>query len=97
MDIVELKAVDLRAVDERGVRCGNVLSRSPDRAACARVHLSERPGKNLTPWKGRAVDGATEGIEDEQLDPVDHLARNVLVLEVRHEIRDFLRVLSACL
>ena len=86
--VVELEALDLRAVDERGVRRGELQVRAPHRAAACRVDRAERLLEDARPLEIGAVERAAERVEHQELDARCALLRDRFVLESRNELRD---------
>ena len=88
VDVVELEALHRGAVGERGMRGGEAQPRAPDRGRARLVERCERRLQDATPLELRAIDGATEGIEDEKLDAPARLAGNPLIAQRRDEFGD---------
>ena len=81
MHVVELEALHLRAVDQRGIGRGQRLAGAPDRRRARGVEFPERVLENPAPFQLGAVDGAAERVENEQLQALAHVSRDLLVAE----------------
>src|SRR5712691_9693953 len=88
VDVVELEAVHLRAVDQRGVRGGELEPRAPDRGRARCIERPERPLQDSAPFEIGAIDRAAERVEDQKLDALAHLRGNALVGEPGDELGD---------
>ena len=72
--VVELEALHLRAVDQRGVRRGEALA-VPQTEVVRVGSISEKVVlQNSAPLASRAVERAAERVEHQQLDPLAHVA-----------------------
>jgi len=89
---VELETLHLRAVDERGVRCRELLPRAPHDARLRGVELTEPPLQDAAPFEIGAIEPAAERIEDQKLDALSDLLRNRVVFETRNKFGDTARV-----
>src|SRR5205807_3232416 len=92
MHVIQLEALHLRAVGERGMRRAQALARAPHRAGRALIDVGESAAQDLAPLEPRAVERAAERVEDEELQPLAHLRRDVLVAQPRGELREAARV-----
>jgi hypothetical protein len=88
MHVVELEALHLRAVDQRGVRRGEAQRRPPHQGGARLIERFERRAQDATPFEPGAIDCAAERIEDQQLDALAHLRRDTLIAQPRHELGD---------
>ena len=88
MHIVEFKTLDLRAIDESGMRRRELSIGPPDRCRARRIKLLQRLPQDAAPFEIGAVDGATERIEDEKFYPLTDFRRDLLVSQARDELRD---------
>ena len=86
--VVELEALNERAVDQRGMRRRQPLRRSPDAAGFGGVELAERLPQDAAPFEVGAVERAAERIQDQQFDARDDVSRNVFVFDAGNELRD---------
>ncbi len=89
MDVVELEALHQRAVDERRMRRGQPPCRcpTPRRRAWCRPPRASSTGFRL---HGRPVPNMAQPseVEDQELDPRDHLGGNLLIGEPGDEVGD---------
>src|SRR5437868_3346393 len=90
MHIVELEALHLGAVGERRMRRRHALLRAPHRARV--VLVRHRAAQDPAPLELRAVERAAERIEDQELQPLAHLGRDLLIREPGDELRQSMRV-----
>src|SRR5438309_140476 len=79
--VVELEALHLRAVRERGVRRGEPFNRSPHAARCVSIHAEERAAEDAAPLELGAVERAAERVEDQELQPLADLRGNGFVAQ----------------
>jgi hypothetical protein len=92
VNVVELEALDERAVQQCGARRRYALVGAPQPAELAVVHRHDAFDGDLAVLLACSVDTAAQRIEDEELDALAHFRGNLLVGEPRDELRDFLRV-----
>src|SRR5260221_9914185 len=92
MDVVELEALDERAVDESGVRGGEAPVGGPNAAAGRAVDRCQRLDQDAAPFEPGAEDRAAERIQHQQFDALDHLPGNLLVTQIGDERGDAERV-----
>src|SRR5262245_3076930 len=88
MDVIELEALHLRAVDERRVGRGQLLRGAPDRGRARGIERAKGALQDPAPFEVRAIDPATERVEDQELDALAHVIRNLLVGKLRDEAGD---------
>ena len=88
MHVVELEALHLGAVHQCGVGRGQRLAGAPDRRRARGVELPERVLENPAPFQVGAVNGTAERVENEQLQALPHVSRDLLVADARHEFGD---------
>ena len=86
--VVELEALNERAVDQGGMRRRQPLRRSPDAAGLGGVECAERCAQDAAPFEIGAVERAAERIQDQQFDAGDDVRRNVFVFDMRDELCD---------
>ena len=85
MHVVEFEALNLGAVDQRGMRCGQPQSRTPNAhtrlTLPAAFHLGQRALKDARPRQVSPIERTTERIEDQELDALKHRLGHVLILQ----------------
>ena len=92
VNVIELEALHLGAIDQRGMRRGEPHRRAPNRGCARRVHFFERTAQDATPCEMRAVNGTAERIEDQKLDALPHRLRDPLIGQRGNELGDFARM-----
>ncbi len=92
MHIVKLESLDERAVDERRMGRREPLRRAPHAACRRRIHLCQGAHEDLAPFQVGAVQRAPERVQDQQLDALDHVRRDLFEAQRRDEGRDVSRV-----
>ena len=86
--VVELEALHLGAVHQRGVGGGQREVRAPHRRRPRRIEFPECILDNPAPFQIGAVDRATERVEDEELQSFSHVRRYLLVADAGDELGD---------
>ena len=86
--VVELEALHLGAVHQRGIGRGEGEVGAPDRGRAGRVEFPERILDNPAPLQIGAVDGAAERVEDEELQALADVGGDLLVADARDEFGD---------
>src|SRR5678815_4192433 len=86
--VVELETLHLAAVDEHGMRRGQLERGAPYRTRTGRVELAERVLQYAVPFQVGGIQPAADRIEHEELDAVPDIRRNCSVAERRYELRD---------
>ena len=92
VDVVELKALHLGAVEQRRMRRRQFPISAPDRGRARGVERFERAAQNAAPFEIGAIDGAAERIENEEFYPLADLGGNLLIGQAGDEFGDFSRV-----
>ena len=85
--VVELEALHLRAVDQRGIGRGQRAVGAPDRGRRGSRRASRTCPGDPAPFQIGAVDAAAERVEDQELQPLAHVCGNLLVADAARRIR----------
>src|SRR6476646_58784 len=97
MNVVELEALDQGAVNQGGVWSGETPVAGPKAATGRAVDRRQRLDQDAAPLEAGAEDRAAERIQHQQLDALNHLARNILVTQCGNERCHAVRVGIAAL
>src|SRR5579872_6554813 len=68
MNVVELKALYARSIHQGRMGSAETFRSPPDGTRARLVDLFQRPGENAAPLELRAIQGASERVQDQQLD-----------------------------
>ena len=90
--VVEFEALHQGAVDERRMGRGQPTGGAPHRAGRGGIEPGERREQDLAPRQAGAEHGTAQRVQDQELDPRDHLGRNLLIGEPCDERRDAARL-----
>src|ERR1700722_11917591 len=82
MEVVELEALDERAVEHRGRGCAGGLPGADDHGVAASLQPKDRVGGDSRPGQLGTDQGATQTVEEQIFRPFDHGVRDVVESEV---------------
>src|SRR5260370_23327948 len=85
VNIVELEALDQRAIDEGGMRRRKSSMRAPHATCLRGIEVAKRFGKDPAPLQPGAKDRTTERVEHQELNARDHLGGNPFGAQLRDE------------
>src|SRR6516165_11798590 len=79
MQVIELKTLHLRAVDQRRMDRRKLPVGAPDAGGSRLVEAFQCLANDTAPFQIGAVNGAAERIQNKQLEPVTNLSGNMLI------------------
>src|SRR5579871_6480124 len=81
VNIIQFETLNLGAVEESGMRRGQLVARPPRGGGSRLIDFKKRGAKNAAPIEIGAIKRAPKTIEHQQLDALDHITRNVLIAQ----------------
>ena len=88
MHVVEFKALHLRAVDQRGMRCGEFFVGAPHAALAGAVDAAQLVLQDAGPLKVGTIERAAQRIQHQQLVAMTHFFRDLVVSQTGNERGD---------
>src|SRR5258708_2927156 len=88
VNVVQLEALHLRAVCQRGVRCRETLARSPHGARGTLIDGGKSAAQDAAPFEVGAIERAAERVEHDELQSLAHLDRDGVVLQTSDVLRE---------